>query len=320
MKKLVLSLSLFLAGTVGISSAVNMAGIAELRTNASFGYTTQDVITVPLITPSSIGIASPILKDIGGDDMTIYKLTYGPYLMEDLVNASETLLKEIQVKTGVVQDGQVHFSLGLSDGLTGDKTYYAMITPLGIYDEPGTSSAQICFNLAQERYEIGNACQNFDKPQEVEHPVATTSTEPLTETAHTAASAPVNMSLANITHTIDGNTISLKWTALEGGGTIDIFVFDFRQEKYILAGTVRMTDEKFDYKMTWDNEHLFRFVPQAGTEFTYTVNAVRGPEPTPPAPVIVKPPVTGPVENMLAVLLLSLLVYGGYRYYTRKSR
>jgi hypothetical protein len=40
------------------------------------------------------------------------------------------------------------------------------VAPLDIYDDVGTSSEQVCFNLSQEKYEVGDKCLFFDKALE----------------------------------------------------------------------------------------------------------------------------------------------------------
>jgi hypothetical protein len=113
----------------------------------------------------------------------------------------------------------------------------------------------------------------------------------------------------------------LRWTSIAGGGDADILLFDLQQEKFIRLATVRMSDERYDYTMTWDGQHLFRFRPlDGGTEVRYPVQAMRGTTPTPPPTTgkIEKLPPTGPVEDTLGMLLIALLIYGGYKLYQKK--
>ncbi|MDR0651025.1 MAG: hypothetical protein LBG59_06625 [Candidatus Peribacteria bacterium] len=323
MKKLAFSLSAIVFSIGSIAFAQTTPSIADLFKNASFGYTAQDLLTITAIDATSLTIESPAIKDYDGIGVVDYKITYSPYVIEDLVTTTDsTLLDTVKEKMIRVPEGvtPVSLTLGIQDGIQAETTYYALITPIEMYDTLGTSSEQFCFNLSEERYDIGNACLNFDK--EEEHTAASEQSSSADQEldTHSAASSRTDMSLANVTHTVNGNVITLKWTAIDGGGDIDILLFDPALEKYTRIATVRMSAEKYDYTMKWDNEHIFRFVPlDGGKEIVYNLNAMRVEEKKPDTPVIQNVPATGPVENLLFVCLLSVAVYGGYRYAKRKA-
>ncbi|MDR0369829.1 MAG: hypothetical protein LBH96_04955 [Candidatus Peribacteria bacterium] len=243
--------------------------ITELLQNASFGYSDTDKISVETIDTSKITLVSPIIRDIGGDYVQIYRTTYSPYLIEDLelmdTQTLSTTMKSIDTR---LRSGEpsVKIMLGVEDGLTASETYYVMVTPVDMYDALGTSSQQLCFNLEKELYAMGDDCLTFKE----EHSSATTNAE----LEHNAPRA--DMSLANITHTINGNTVSLGWTRVEGSDKIDIFLFDPSVEKFVRLDSVKMSDEKYDYVMKWDGEHIFRFIPlDGGREYDYNVQAMR---------------------------------------------
>jgi hypothetical protein len=65
------------------------------------------------------------------------------------------------------------------------------------------------------------------------------------------------MDMANITHSVNGDTVTLKWTAVQGD-VVQIAIFDPESEIYKSLGAVKMSDEKFDYKMQWDGEQNFQ--------------------------------------------------------------
>ncbi|MDR2415587.1 MAG: hypothetical protein LBD75_03065 [Candidatus Peribacteria bacterium] len=321
MKKLAFSLSVIVLGIGSIAFAQTIPSIADLFKNASFGYTAQDVLKITTIDSTSLTIESPVIKDYEGIGVVDYKVTYSPYVIEDLVTTTDdTLLSTVKEKTIRVPEDTtpITLTLGVQDGIQAETTYYALITPIEMYDNLGTSSEQFCFNLSQERYDIGNACLNFDKKEEHSaSPEPSSSTE---QETHAAASSHTDMSLANVTHSVNGNVITLKWTAIDGGGDIDILLFDPASEKYSRIATVKMSAERYDYTMKWDNEHIFRFVPlDGGNEKVYPVNAMRVEEKKTDTPVIANVPPTGPVENLLLVSLLSVIVYGGYKYVTRRA-
>lgn len=313
MKKIFAFVALASVTVFSVTTAATPS-ITELLQNASFGYSDTDKMSVETIDTSMITLRSPIIKDIGGDYVQIYRTTYSPYLVEDLaLMDTQTLSTTMKSKDTKLQSGEEYMkiTLGVEDGLEVSETYYLMVTPIDMYDDLGTSSQQICFNLEQELYAMGDDCLTFKK----EHSVSTTNTD----LEHSAAGA--DMSLANVTHTINGNTITLKWTKVEGSDKVDIFLFDTSAEKYIRLDSVKMSDEKYDYVMKWDGEHIFRFVPlDWGKEIVYNVQAMKTSEKEPDKkdPVITAPPATGPVENVLAIIILSGIGYFIYKRYLKR--
>ena len=313
MKKIWLSVAA-LALLTSFAAAQTIPSITSLLQDASFGYNEQNRIAVESIDTSSILLRSPIIKYYNGDSIMFYRLTYSPILIEDLVTTNDpAILEQIKSKEVVLTQGsdRVMLSLGTDDGLSPGTTYYAIVTPIDIYDDIGTSSEQICFNLAQEKYETGDKCLSFGKSAETVHGGEVTP-------EHSAAST-ADLALANITHTVAGNTITLRWTEINGVDNMDLFVFDIKEETRTRLGEVRISAERYDYTMKWDGEHMFNFKPLNGArEFRYSLNAMRSDDKEPEKPVIT-PPDTGPAESVLAMLAISGLLYLGYRRYKLKA-
>ena len=59
------------------------------------------------------------------------------------------------------------------------------------------------------------------------------------------------MDLANVSHSVKGDTVTLTWTAVDGD-SVQIAIFDPEDEVYKSLGTAKMSDEKFSYKMQWN--------------------------------------------------------------------
>jgi hypothetical protein len=321
MKKIFLSVAVLTLGVSGFVAAQTSPSIADLLKDATFGYNEQNVLAVDTIDATAIHLRSPIIKYLNGDAIYTYRLTYSPYPIEDLANVTDPAILD-QIKSKEVsptsEEDRVTLDLGIEDGLDPNTSYYAMVTPIDLYDEYGTSSEQVCFNLSQQRNDIGDNCLFFDKTPEEEHGSAVLSGE-VPETDHNAASA-VDLALANITDTISGNVITFQWTAVNGVDSMDIFVFNPSDAMYNRVGEVKMSAERYEYTMKWDGEHIFRFQPlNGGKEIIYNVNAMRSETKEPEKPIT--PPATGPVENTLLLLVLSGLIYLGYkRFKTQDSR
>lgn len=285
MKKSLLSLSALVLLISGVTFAqTTVLSITELLQGAEFGYTAEQNISVSEMTSSEISFTSPILKDIGGEYVLDYRVSYSPYPIEDLALAdNEEILNTVKTKSFTPKSGEdvVEFSLEVeADQLSTGSTYYVTVTPLDMYEYPGYSSQQLCFNFEKGDYALGDACLSYDTVEE--HAVATTTTG-----EHSAAG--VDFTLANVSHTIDGNDVTFRWTALDGSDEVDIFVFDIKEEIWKRVATVEMKDEIYVYRMTWDAEHIFEFRPNSGgKEYRYTFNAMRS-DPTTPAPEPVIP-------------------------------
>ena len=79
------------------------------------------------------------------------------------------------------------------------------------------------------------------------------------------------MDKAKVTHTVDNDTITLKWNAIEWNN-VKIAIFDPKEEIYKEIWTAKMSDKKFSYKIKWDGEQKFKLTNWC-KEYTYKVNA-----------------------------------------------
>jgi hypothetical protein len=92
------------------------------------------------------------------------------------------------------------------------------------------------------------------------------------------------MNMAHISHVINGDTITLKWTAVDGD-VVQVAIFDPNEEYWRSLGAVSMNDEQFTYKMQWNGEQNFMLTNGCG-EVRYKADAaIKTPEPevVPPA-------------------------------------
>jgi hypothetical protein len=124
--------------------------------------------------------------------------------------------------------------------------------------------------------------------------------------------ACVGMNMANISHVVNGDTITLKWTAVDGD-VVQVAIFDPNEEYWKSLGAVNMRDEQYVYKMQWDGEQNFMLTNGCG-EVRYKADAAKSTEPEK-----VVPPATGPAENMLYIAIAAIILYGAYVLFFRKS-
>ncbi len=79
------------------------------------------------------------------------------------------------------------------------------------------------------------------------------------------------MDKAKVSHTVDNDTVTLKWNAIEWNN-VKIAIFDPKEEIYKEIWTAKMSDKKFSYKIKWDGEQKFKLTNWC-KEYTYKVNA-----------------------------------------------
>ena len=122
------------------------------------------------------------------------------------------------------------------------------------------------------------------------------------------------MNLANVTHTIDGNRITLKWTAVNGSDKVDIFLFDPTANVYNKLATVSLSAEKYEFTATRNGEFIIKFMPNNdGREkvYQFVVSGVTTPKTT--TTKITKVPHVGPGENIAVALFIAFVFYILYR-------
>lgn len=258
-------------------------------------------------------ITSPIITDADLYEINTYRVFLSPYRVNQLKNwssidASQVIMKEYRRWT---DSSEASFSLSTADGLNASQVYYAFLLPLSDYDEVWTPSTEFCFKLDSNMCLWDEACNTIGL---VSNPTETHwSADTNTDDQHNAAC--VWMDLANVTHTVSNNVVTLKWTSLWDGSTVQIAIFDPEEEIYKSLWSVSMDTEKFEYKMQWDGEQNFSLT-NGCKEVYYKADAKRS---TPTEPEKVVTPATWPAENILVIAIVAIALYGLYAIFFRKS-
>ena len=78
------------------------------------------------------------------------------------------------------------------------------------------------------------------------------------------------MEKAKVSHTIDNDTVTLKWNAIEWNN-VEISIYDPETEAYKTLWTVKISDEKFSYKMERQWEQNFKLSNECN-EYYYKVD------------------------------------------------
>lgn len=267
--------------------------------------------TVACEVNKGITITSPIVEDSTIDKASTYNLFVSPYRIEQIkawdssIDTSKIIMKKVEIRDA---DADVKFEIS-ADEIDSNTAYYWFITPVDWWDSVGTPTKEICFKMSNSMCLQDTTCDALDT-------VATTENEEVKNWVvdeHGAASDCVWMDMANVTHVLNGDVLTLKWTAVDGD-TVEIAIFDPTSEVYTSLWSARMSDEKFDYKMKWDGEQNFKLT-NGCKDLYYKADAKRWE----PEPEIKVTPATGPAENVLYIAIAAIILYGAYTVFFRKS-
>ena len=257
-----------------------------------------------------ISIESPVIADALLYEAPAYRIFLSPYRVSKLssndlnVDTSKIIMKE--VKRDASSD-KINFTLSTSDWLSEDQAYFGFIVPINDYDEIGTPSREVCFKISNNSCMWDEACDALDNVSNIEL---------WWQVSEPYGSNCVWMDMANVSHTIDGNKLTLTWTAVPDGDTVEIAIYDKDAEDYRTLKTVPMSDEKFEYTLEKSGEQNFALTNGCG-ELRYKADAKV--TPTEKKPEIPATPATWPAENILIIALAAILIYGVYAVFFRKS-
>lgn len=330
MKKTLLSLTAFLSAFSVFFGAVSALDITDVFSNevplvddaytqvlndydSSWGYFDNEVIECNS-TDGSLTITSPTIEDSGFDPATTYRLFLSPYRIGDIknwdtsVDVSNIIMKEQTIETGAQN---VTFNIGWWE-LNSNIAYYWFLLPIDIYDWIWTPSNEICFQLNQNICMLDTACDTLDW---ILNPVKEQEPESMEE-GHGAAGECASMDLMHPGYTSDGKNITLTWTAIPGSDTLDIILLNPEEEVFETIATVKMSDEKYVYKMRWNGVHEFRFRSDCW-EAKLKPKIEEGIATSEPEKIVT--PATGPAENILYIAIAAIVLYGAYTIFFRKS-
>ncbi len=282
--------------------------INNIWQNILFGYKpATDKISVDSITSTSITIKSPVLKDEFNDTIRHYTLMYGPNTLSQIV-ADPTLISNTKEKvfSNLNLAGQTNFTMNLTttDTLNPNTIYYVMSIPKDSVWTLWEVSNELCFRLSDQLHWEWDDCVNWVNLH----------------------SAWADMSLANISHTLNWNNVTLRWISLNGSNSIDIFLWNESLWNFSKLATVNMSAESYSFALTRNGEHIVKFIPNnEWKEINYTFNAVWITDAVDPTSTstatstTVTPVVVWPKENVIAILVWTIILYLAYKIVRRKA-
>jgi len=253
---------------------------------------------------NGVTITTPSIDDSTMDKANVYNLFISPYRVDQIkswdpsVDVSKIIMKKIELNDN---DGDVKFEISSND-VDSSMAYYGFISPADMFDVVWAPSKEICFRLDSNMCLQGTSCDALSaKKDNVGN-----------ETIEQHGTSCVWMDLANVSHVVNGDTITLKWSAVDGD-VVEIAIFDEDAEVYKSLWTAKMSDEKFDYKMQWDGEQNF-MLTNGCRDLYYKADAKRWEEPE-----IKVTPAPWPAENVLYVAIAAIVLYGAYVLFFRKA-
>ena len=272
----------------------------------------NDVVVTCDSNNNTVNVVSPVVFDGDYYEVPSYRLFLSPYRIDQLkswdssVDQSKIIIKEVERDAA---SNEIKISVGESDGLDPNQTYYGFVLPINDFDVVWTPTKEVCFQLNNNVCLQDSAC---DTLWLVANPSEATSSDEsdVVEDFHWASC--VWMDMANVTHTVKNGVVTLKWTAVDGD-TEQVAIFDPENEVYKSLWAVSMKDEKFEYKMEWDGEQNF-MLTNGCKELYYKADAKKESEPEK-----IVPPATGPAENILYVAIAAIILYGAYVVFFRKA-
>lgn len=291
-----------------------------------FGYTENQNIEVMGFASGDLGatdflLKTPILKDAKDWAVGEYYVLLGSQPIvnyvagQDATNLRKDLL-ELPKYSTIDLEGELEMKIPASEVNSG-VTYFGIVVPVNDNILYGKYSKEFCFNFSSNIYGEGADCAAF-APTVTPEEVSSNGEGVGEELEHDAAGA--DMRLADISHSVQGNVVTLTWTAVPGSQNLEIKVFDKANADYITVATVPMSDEKYDYTFNDPKieELLFAFIPREsnGKEVRYGANVRTEQE---VEPEITTTPKVGPVEDMLMILGATLVLYLAYRAFASKK-
>lgn len=343
MKKSLLSLVAFVFGISAFAGIANWLSISDIFENGkptvNTAYTQllneyssdwwylDGVSLTCEIDGNNLTIVSPRIGDSIDETAPAYRLFLSPYRISQIksgdpaVDNSKIKMIEQKVESNI---SEVNFKLTTSD-VSDSQSYYGFITPLDMYDVVWTPSKEICFQINKNVCMLDTNCDTFDlvvnptpevtqEPEpEVVNPEVTQEPEVQDpEGVHPSADC-VSMEFANVRHTSDGKNITLTWTDV-GGGDVDIAIFNPDDEVFEKLATVKMSDERYVYKMRWNGVQNFILTNEC---WQSKYKADEGITEWEPEKIVT--PATGPAENIMYIAIAAIILYGAYAVFFRKS-
>lgn len=282
--------------------------MGDLWGNISFWYSNDQKINIKSFSWNTITIESPVLKDELWADITSYTVMYWTYTLSEILSKT-SLLNEEKEKTFDIPNSTTPFTMDLTiEAPDTSKKYYLFVIPRDATKGMGQLSNELWVNFWDH---------SFWDSWKVWEPVAITQ-QATWDITNTHWASDIDISLMHISHTINGNEITLTWSDINASKTVEIDVMKPWSSLFEDKVVVNMADEKYVYNTDRSWSYTFRFhAIDCWKQINYTVSQIQTTtsptEPEKPTGKVTKVPKTGASENILIMLLIAGGFYFGYK-------
>lgn len=330
-KRIFLSvISIFALMTTSVSIAAD-GGILDFLEFAwvqdnTFGYSSDDALAIKDVSTSSIDVESPIIKR-WTRDITAYLFNVSTSRANDRPTDYWCFY---DISDDISSNGN-KFRISLdTNWLRNDTIYYVYATPVDglttnwsngkctledvetlfdngvLWRESIANWKDPCFKIDWRVYWEWNYCENHTSGNEGGGSSSSTSV----------------YAIRSVSHTYDGNNITLTWESLGADVSVEILLWYESSESYRKIWTVNSEDKTFTFRAVHNWDHLVKFnLEDPYQDIVYTAHYLQteNPEVKPVEPTTdVKPVVVWPKENILMILFGTLILYIVYRVAARK--
>lgn len=289
----------------------------------TFGYSSDDVLAIKDVSSSSIDVESPIVKK-SDRNITSYIFNVSTSRGNDRPTAYWCFY---DISDDITSNGN-KFRISLdadTNSLRSDTVYYVYATPVDwltvnwnngkctledvenffdnwvLWRESIANWKDPCFKIDWRIYWDWSYCENHTSGNEW-------------------SSSTSVYAIRNVSHTYDGNNITLTWDSLGADVSVEILLWYDSSESYRKIWTVNSEDKSFTFRAVHNWDHLVRFnLEDPYQDIAYTAHYLQteSPEVKPVEPDV-KPVVVWPKENILMILFWTLILYIVYRVAARK--
>lgn len=273
-----------------------------------FWYTTDKQISTKSISTTKFVIESPVILDDFNEKIVNYTVIYSKYPLAEILDNTALLSESMEknyTNLDLASKSTFDIELLATDGISADQIYYVSVVPKDQNDILWEVSNELCFKLSTQTTGEGDECKTWWG-------------------THGAGS---DMTLASVSHTQNGNQITLKWISVAGSTNVDIFLWDDAEGSFNKLATKTLSSESYTFTATRNGEHIVKFIPDnwwKETTYTFNVSGIWA-TPTTPPPAGAQPgtvttvPKVWPKQNIWMIIILSFVGYLLYRGLFKKK-
>lgn len=295
-------LALWLVSSVFAQNSDILSYLNELSDwSEEFWYSSDDSVTISMISDSEVVIESSLIENILWDPVDSYMVLYSTSK-----NAYENSNYSEKYYTWVsASNWKISLTLNVNDArIDRGRIYYVTILPIDQNVSkaswmPSSTIGELCFKIDGRVYWKDDDCESHSSDNRI-------------------------YTLTWVSHVCKDRKMTLTWNNTFVNDNVDIFLWDDDNENFVRLTTVSKNDNKYTFDLpsylTSDGDKMVKFKPNDGwMEINYTAHCLTSQssavEPVKP----VKPIVVWPKENIVAILIGTVVLYLLYRIVVKRK-